>query len=115
MKKFLLIVLAVIAALTVIANLIPMILLAIGGYLLYVCIKQFKRTTSTGAKVMWTIFAVLVASVIISNIYAVIGVAALYFLYVMVRSWKTDGAIDVPKNVNPFEDFDREWSKLAKK
>ncbi|TVP87719.1 MAG: flagellar basal body rod protein [Alkalicoccus sp.] len=88
--KFLLFLGIIIAVIVVLANLGPMILFAVGAWLLYVIYRQFAKAESTAAKVGWVIAGLIVLSMTISNVTAIIGVLALYFLYVLYRSWQDD-------------------------
>lgn len=85
--KFLLAVAAIVLVIIALANLGPMILFAVGAWLLYVTYKQFMKAESTAAKVVWAVIGVIVLSMTLSNITALVGVLALYLVYVLYRSW----------------------------
>ncbi|WP_244516665.1 flagellar basal body rod protein [Alkalicoccus daliensis] len=85
--KFLLFLAAIVLVIVALANLGPMILFAVGAWLLYLIYKQFMKAESTAGKVVWIIIGVMVLSMTLSNITALVGVLAIYFLYVLYRSW----------------------------
>lgn len=88
--KFLLFIAAMVLVLIALANAVPMVLFAVGVWLLYLIYKQFIKAASTGGKVGWAIAGVLVLSMTISNITALVGVLAVYLIYVMYRSWNEE-------------------------
>ncbi|WP_181347652.1 flagellar basal body rod protein [Thalassobacillus sp. CUG 92003] len=119
MKKFLIFLAGLVALMVLLANLGPMILLAVGIWLLYVVFKQFLKSESTAGKIGWVVVGLIVLSVTISNIYAVIGVAAAYVLYVIYKKWRMDKASSVdepaePRRNDPFTNFERQWAELNK-
>ncbi|ADH98940.1 lmo0954 family membrane protein [Salisediminibacterium selenitireducens] len=116
MKSFGLFLVAIIALFILLANLGPMILFALGVYLLYVIWKKFNEAQETGAKVFWIIAGLIVFSMTLSNIYALVGVFAVYILYVLFvrndgpkKGWTKNGS-----GSDPFDSFDREWSSTEK-
>lgn len=118
MKSFLMFVLAIIAVFVFLANLGPLILFGISIFLLYVIYKQFIKAESTASKVVWIILGLLVLSMTVSNVFALIGVVALYFLYVMFRGDKGEkpsaSSQETGRNSDPFTNFEREWAELNK-
>lgn len=109
MKKFLLFIVGIIALLILLANLGPIVLLGVCLWLLYLVFKQFIKANSVGAKIGWVILGLLIVSIAFSNIYAVIGVAAAYILYVVIKKWKEDE----PKvNDDPFVHFEEQWNEF---
>ncbi|MCP3027427.1 flagellar basal body rod protein [Halobacillus sp. A5] len=116
MKKFLLFLAALVALIVVLANLGPMILLGVSVWLLYVVFKQFMKSDSTGGKVGWVIAGLIVLSVAVSNIYAVIGLAAAYAIYLIAKNWTSSKEDSVSKPANeandPFTNFEKQWSEL---
>ena len=83
MKKFLLFIVGIIALMILLANLGPIVLLGVCVWLLYLVFKQFIKANSTAAKIGWVILGLFIVSIAFSNIYAVIGIAAAYILYVV--------------------------------
>jgi lia operon protein LiaI len=117
MKKFLLFIAGLIALGILLANLGPMILLAASVWLLYVVFKQFMKSDSTAGKIGWVVLGLIILSVAASNIYAVIGLAAAYGLYLIYKSWtaKSEGSSSKSyKSEDPFTNFEREWAELNK-
>ncbi|MFA9555968.1 flagellar basal body rod protein [Evansella sp. AB-rgal1] len=114
MKKFLLFVLALIAVVVLLANLGPMILLGVSIYLLYVIFKQFVKSESMLGKIAWVVLGLIVLSMATANLYAVIGLVALYFLYILVKNVKEDKEIEFskPESDDPFTNFERQWKEL---
>ncbi|MGI8313524.1 flagellar basal body rod protein [Halobacillus mangrovi] len=116
MKKFLLFIAGLVALGILLANLGPMILLGASVWLLYVVFKQFMKSDSTAGKIAWVVLGLIILSVAVSNIYAVIGLAAAYGLYLIYKSWtsKTEGSSKSFKSDDPFTNFEREWAELNK-
>lgn len=115
MKKFMLFVGGLIALIVLLANLGPMVLLGLGVWLLYIVFKRFVKSESTAGKIGWVIVGLLLIGIVLSNIYAVLGLAAAYALYVIFKSWKNDDndpVVHVIKDDDPFTNFEREWAEL---
>ncbi|MBM7662987.1 lia operon protein LiaI [Bacillus mesophilus] len=116
MKKFLLFTAGVIALVIVIANLGPMVLLGVSVWLLYLLVKQFLKTESTIKKIGWVMIGLILLSIAISNIYAVIGIAAAYVLYLIYKEWKVKKHEQIGKSIkdDPFTNFEKQWAELTK-
>jgi len=115
LKKFMLFVLGLVALLVLLANLGPMILLGAGIWLLYVVFKKFLKTDSLVKKIGLIILGLFIAGITIINIYAVIGLAAGYVLYMVYRKWKADGhRYSESRDDDPFTNFERQWAELNK-
>ncbi|MBP1969477.1 lia operon protein LiaI [Virgibacillus natechei] len=115
MKKFMLFVGGLVALIILLANLGPMVLLALSVWLLYVVFKKFVKSNSTAGKVGWVIVGLILLSIALSNIFAVIGLVAAYALYLIYSSWKKDNRDPVVHVVNdddPFTNFERQWSEI---
>lgn len=115
MKKFMLFVGGLIALFVLLVNLGPMVLLGLGIWLLYVVFKQFVKSDSTTGKIGWIVAGLLVLGIVLSNIYAVIGLAAAYVLYLIFKNWKKDDndpVVHVMEDDDPFTSFEREWADL---
>src|SRR4051794_38990249 len=109
-KKFMLFVLGLVALLVLLANLGPMVLLGGGIWLLYVIFKKFLKTKSMAGKIGLIIIGLIVAGITIFNVYAVIGIAAGYVLYMVYRKWKGDGNSFSENRVeDPFTNFEKQW------
>lgn len=117
MKKFMLFIGGLAALLILLANLGPMVLLALSVWLLYICFKKFISTDSTAAKVGWVILGLIVLSITFSNIYAVLGIAAAYALYLIYKNWNTpESSIvhEIKEDDDPFTNFEKQWAELNK-
>jgi len=113
-KKFLLFAGGLLAFFILLVNLGPMILLGLSMWLLYLIFKQFLKSDSTAGKIGWVIAGLIVVGIGLSNIYAVIGVAAAYVLYLIYTNWKN---VDEPvgpkvKDNDPFQNFERQWAEI---
>lgn len=119
MRHFLLFIVGLIAGFILLFNLGPMLLLGVSIWLLYLIFKQFMQATSTGAKVGWVLLGLVILSIGISNVYAVIGIAAAFVLYWIYKNWNEDEPVTspttVPENNDPFTNFENEWRELTNK
>ncbi|ASN04808.1 lmo0954 family membrane protein [Virgibacillus necropolis] len=115
MKKFMLFIGGLVALLILLSMLGPIILLGVSVWLLYVIFKQFIKSDSTVGKIGWVIAGLVVISIGLSNIYAVIGVAAAVALYLIIKNWKSDKHESHEQTVvedDPFKNFERQWAEL---
>ncbi|MUV36844.1 hypothetical protein JNUCC1_00648 [Lentibacillus sp. JNUCC-1] len=117
MNKFLLFAGGLVALMVLIVNLGPMILLGLSVWLLYLVFKQFVKSDSTAGKIGWVVVGLIVASMALSNIYALIGFAAGYVLYLIAKKWKKspdyDGSFSGGGD-DPFTNFERQWADLSR-
>jgi lia operon protein LiaI len=90
MKKVLLIIGAVVAVAVLLANLGSLIVLAISVAVGYYGLKRFVMTDSVGAKIGWGVVIGIGICISLSNLPALIGLAALAALYYMYKAWKKD-------------------------
>ncbi|RLL46556.1 flagellar basal body rod protein [Oceanobacillus piezotolerans] len=115
MRKFMLFVGGLIALVILLANIGPMVLLGLGIWLLYFIFKQFVKSNSTAGKIGWVILGLLTSSLVISNIWAVIGLLAAVALYYIYKSWKKEDDPVVQTIVeedDPFTNFERQWAEM---
>ncbi|MFD2045102.1 flagellar basal body rod protein [Ornithinibacillus salinisoli] len=116
MKKFLLFIGGLIALLVLLANLGPMVILGVSIWLLYVIFKKFIKSDSTAGKVGWVILGLVVLSITFSNMFAVIGLAAAFALYLVITNWKKDKddpvVSEVEEDDDPFKNFERQWAEI---
>ncbi|UJL45231.1 flagellar basal body rod protein [Virgibacillus sp. NKC19-16] len=115
MKKFMLFVGGLVALIILLANLGPMVFLALSVWLLYVVFKKFVKSGSTAGKIGWVIVGLILLSIALSNIFAVIGLVAAYALYLIYSSWKKDDSdpvVHVAHDDDPFTNFERQWSEI---
>ncbi|WP_368652573.1 flagellar basal body rod protein [Ornithinibacillus sp. 4-3] len=111
MKQFLLFIGGLVLLLIIVGSLGPMILLGVSIWLLYVVFKQFMKSETTAGKIGWTIVGLVVLMIGISNIYAVIGLVAVYGLYLIIKNWKNDDNIIDSKTDDPFTNFEKQWAE----
>lgn len=114
MKKFFLFIGALIAFLILLANLGPMIVLAVCIWLLYVIFKQFIKADSTASKIAWVLIGLVVISVGIPNTFAIIGIGAAFLLYVIYKKWHEHDEVQTVDEKDPFIHFEEEWQELYK-
>ncbi len=114
MKKFGLVLAGGIAAIVLLANLGPIVGLAISLLILYYSFKEFLKTDSTFKKVLWAIIGLAALSVSASNFPAILGLAAIYIIYVVIKKIKTEENVKVQESDDPFTNFEREWQSLKK-
>ena len=115
MKKFMLFILGLVAMFILLANIGPMALLALSVWLLYVVFKKFIKSDSTVGKIGWAVVGLIVLSITFSNLFAVIGVAAAYVLYLIYKNWnKEENSVVavVEEDNDPFTNFERQWAEL---
>ncbi|WP_044749281.1 hypothetical protein [Bacillus alveayuensis] len=112
MKKFGLLIAGGIAAMVLIANLGPMIGLAISFIILYYSFKQFIKAESTGKKVFWAIIGLIALSASASNVPAILGLAAAYVLYIVYKKWNETK--ETKNAADPFTNFEKQWAELKR-
>ncbi|MDQ0861752.1 flagellar basal body rod protein [Bacillus sp. V2I10] len=115
MKKFGLLIAGGIAAIVLLANLAPMLALAISLVILYYSYKGFMKTDSTGMKVFWAIAGIIALCASASNLPAVLGAVAAYILYVVYKKWnKKEKTAFKEESNDPFTNFERQWAEMKK-
>lgn len=114
MRKFLLFLAGLTAAILLLANLGPMILLGLSVWLVYLVFKQFIKAETTLAKVGWVVLGLIILSIGISNMYAVIGIVAAALLYYIIKHWneETDEPDFLNDDSDPFKHFDQQWNDI---
>lgn len=113
MKRLLLCIAGLLALLVVLINLGPMVLLGVSIWFLYLISKQFLKSDSTVGRIVWIILGLFVLSIAFSNIFAVIGVVAVYGLYLVIKHWRNShSAVHHQKVKDPFQNFEHEWAEL---
>ncbi|UFT98626.1 flagellar basal body rod protein [Radiobacillus kanasensis] len=90
MKTFLLALLAIAAAVLIVSNIGPMILLAVSLVVSYYSIKKFVLANSVTEKILWGFVILIGISLSLANIPAFIGVVAFVVLYYTYKKWKKD-------------------------
>lgn len=107
--------LGLVAMFILLANIGPMALLALSVWLLYVVFKKFIKSDSTVGKIGWAVVGLIVLSITFSNLFAVIGVACVYVLYLIYKNWNKEesSVVSVVEEDNdPFTNFERQWAEL---
>lgn len=116
MKKFALFILGSIAAIVLLANLGPLIGLAISLGLLYLVVKKFLKAEASSGKIIWAILGCIVLAITVANLPAIIGIAAAYVLYVIYKNWNSKKENEIEsKNESqsdPFTNFEKQWAEL---
>lgn len=118
MNKAGLAILGVIAAIVLLANLGPMIALAICVVLLYFVLKGFLKAETTGTKIMWAVLGLIILVGTISNIPAIIGIVAAITLYYVYKNWNRTGSdvenVGEDEEDDPFQNFEKQWAEMNK-
>lgn len=112
MKKLGLLVVGGIAAIVLIANLGPMVGLAIGLVVMYYAFKKAMGAETGGKKFWWGALSVVGLCVSVANIPAILGAAAIYVLYLVYKKWNGSASVEESIDNDPFTNFEREWAKL---
>ncbi|MCJ1908067.1 ABC transporter permease [Planococcus ruber] len=113
MNKFWMITLGAIAGIIVLSNLGAIAGLAISGLILYMGVHYYLKSTTTAAKIWWGFVGAVGVLSAISNIPALIGVAAAFGLWMIYRKWN-EQPVTVAKTDDPFTNFEKQWNKLSK-
>lgn len=111
MKKVGLFIIGFIALMVVLANVGPLISLAICTVVLYFTFRQFMKSESKGAKIAWAIISTVMLIAAVSHFPAIVGLVAAYILYLVYKKWnqKDEGIIE---DADPFMNFERQWKDL---
>jgi lia operon protein LiaI len=117
MKKFGLFIVGVIAFFVLLANIGPLLGLAVSLVVSYYAVKEFMRTDSTGSKILWGIVAFIAIAFSIANVPAVLAVVAAYILYLVYKNWnKTkEHPTSIIEESDPFTNFENQWNALNDK
>lgn len=101
-----------IATIVLLANLGPLIGLAITVGIGYLVIREFVKARTTGAKVAWGLLVFIIVCITISNIPSLLAVVAAFVLYLVFKKWNESKV--VVEQDDPFANFEREWANLNK-
>ncbi|UZN00477.1 ABC transporter permease [Lysinibacillus sp. MHQ-1] len=119
MRKFLLLTGGVIAACVALALIGPLAGLLFSGLFVALGMHFYMASKSNFGKIFW--FAVGLIGILsaVSNIPAMIGLAAIAIVYVIYKKmeWrrsKKSQQLKVKKEEDPFTNFEKEWSNLTK-
>ncbi|TYS67161.1 flagellar basal body rod protein [Sutcliffiella horikoshii] len=115
MKKFGLFLVGVIAFFVLLANIGPLLGLAVSLVVTYYAVKEFIKTDSTGTKILWGIIAFIAIAFSIANVPAVLAVVAAYILYVVYKNWNKEKENNtIIEAGDPFTNFEKQWNSLNK-
>lgn len=112
MKKFGLLLAGGIAAVVLLSTIGPMVGLLVSLTLLYFIFKQFLKSETTGGKIGLGVIGFIVLMASIHNAPAIIGVAAVYVLYLVYKKWNQSKHTTVNKESDPFVNFEKQWNEL---
>jgi lia operon protein LiaI len=113
MRKFGLFVVGGIAAVVLLANVGPLVGLAISLVILYYSFKGFMKSESKFSKVLWAIFGLVALVISASNVPAIVAVVAAYVLYVVYKKWNQVEEV-VKEDNDPFTNFEKQWAELKR-
>ncbi|PLS18425.1 flagellar basal body rod protein [Bacillus sp. M6-12] len=114
MKKFGLFLVGGIAAITLLANVGPMIGLAISLVILYFVFKEFLKASRTPSKIAWAIIGLVALSASLANVPSIIGLVAAYVLYLVYKKWNETKVSCKTAENDPFINFEKQWAELKK-
>jgi lia operon protein LiaI len=114
MKKIGLLIVGGIAAIVLMANLGPMVGLAIGLAVMYYAFKKCKAAETSGKKMLWGALSIIGLCASISQLPAIIGAAAIYALYIVYKKWNEEERTEQLQEDDPFTHFEKEWENLGK-
>jgi lia operon protein LiaI len=114
MKKFGLLIAGGIAAIILLNTIGPMVGLFVSLALLYFLFKQFLKAKSTGGKIGLGIIVLIVLMSSIHHAPAIIGVVALFVLYLVYKKWNQNKYTFAKEETDPFVNFEKQWNELKK-
>lgn len=117
MKKLLIVIAAIIAASVVLSMAGPLVGLAFSALVIFLALHYYVKTNSVFVKVLWISVGLIGVLTAVSNVPALIGLAALVILYALYKKWDNKEAhfdLEVVKEDDPFTNFENEWAKLSK-
>lgn len=115
MKKLLILITGAIAVIIALSFSGPLIGLAFSGLLIYLAMHYYVKTNSVISKVFWIFIGLIGALTAITNVPALIGLAAITIAYLLYKKWKNeDISLNSLKEEDPFTNFESEWAKLSK-
>ncbi|EGA89940.1 hypothetical protein GPDM_07815 [Planococcus donghaensis MPA1U2] len=115
MNKFWLITLGILAGIIALSNIGALFALAVSAVVVYAGVHYYLRSLSTWSKVFWAAVGIIGVLSAISNVPALIGLAALAGLWMIYRKWTGQSvSVDAMKESDPFTNFEYQWNKLTK-
>lgn len=117
MRKLLLLAGGFIAALVALALVGPIAGLLVSGVLVALGMHFYIASQSTFSKIIWFTVGIIGVLSAVSNIPAMIGLAAIAIIYSIYKKWHGEN-VKIPtieaKKDDPFTNFEKEWSNLTK-
>lgn len=117
MRKFLLLSGGFIAALVALVLVGPLAGLLFSGVLVALGMHFYIASQSTFTKIIWFTVGLIGVLTAVSNVPAMVGLAAIAILYVIYKKWNGE-SVKIPtieaKEEDPFTNFEKEWSNLTK-
>jgi lia operon protein LiaI len=113
MRKFGLFMVGGVAAMVLLANVGPLVGLAISLVILYYSFKGFMKSETTFSKVLWAIFGLVALTVSASNVPAIVGIVAAYVLYIVYKKWN-ETETTIKEDSDPFTNFEKQWAELKR-
>ncbi|MFA1736900.1 lmo0954 family membrane protein [Lysinibacillus fusiformis] len=118
MRKFLLLTGGVIAACVALALIGPLAGLLFSGLFVALGMHFYMASKSNFGKIFWFGVGLIGILSAVSNIPAMIGLAAIAIVYVIYKKWNGENVkiptIESKKEEDPFTNFEKEWSNLTK-
>jgi lia operon protein LiaI len=114
MKKFGLLLAGGIAACVLLANVGPLVGLAISLVILYFVFKQFMKSGSTSGKIIWGLIGLAALAASLANVPSIIGIVAAYVLYLVYKKWNESKKKTIKEDNDPFVNFERQWAELKR-
>lgn len=117
MKKLVLCSIGVVAAIIVLANLHSIIGFAIAAFIGYVGLYLYRKSKDRFGRFFWGAVIVLSIFAVLSNISAVIGIAAIIVILYIWKEWPNDEkkkskVITHKQSEDPFVNFERQWHEI---
>ncbi|HWL12865.1 MAG TPA: ABC transporter permease [Ureibacillus sp.] len=118
MKKLFYLTAGGIAVIVALSMLGPLVGFAFSALLVFASIHYYVKSTSVIAKVLWISLGLIGVFTGISNVPALVGLAAIFLIYVLYKKWN-DEEISFKKakafkENDPFTNFETQWAKLTK-
>lgn len=117
MRKVLLIILGIIAAITALSLLGNIFGLAISAAITYAGLHFYLKATTTFSKIMWALVGIVGLLTAITNIPGFIGLLALAGAYWVYKKWNdhsTTKIFTARKKNDPFTNFEKQWNDIKK-
>lgn len=115
MEKLLMLFAAIALVCVILATLGPLLGLAFALAFIFLGMHYYIKSRTVLSKVLWILIGLIGLVMAVSNVPALIGLAAIILLYVLYKKWKDEEMILSDKeDDDPFMNFENEWSKITK-